>query len=82
MKSEIRKAIENYKHKIELQFKTGDMRTVWEWDGIKTMSDVKQNGHNSNRLSPLEMRGRLQRICILSNLFLINTIFFLSLIIL
>ena len=53
MKSEIRKAIENYKHKIELQFKTGDMRTVWEWDGIKTMSDVKQNGHNSNRLSPL-----------------------------
>ena len=27
------------------------MRTVC--DGIKTMSDMKQNGHNSNRLSPL-----------------------------
>ena len=26
------------------------MRTVW--DGIKTMSDIKQNGHNSNRLLP------------------------------
>ena len=32
-------------------FKTGDTRTVW--DGIKTMSDMKQNGLNSNRLSPL-----------------------------
>ena len=30
------------------------MRTVW--DGIKTTSDMKQNGHNSNRLSPL--RGK------------------------
>ena len=27
------------------------MRTVW--DGIKNMSDMKQNGHDSNRLSPL-----------------------------
>ena len=27
------------------------MRTVW--DGIKTMSDMMQNGHNSNGLSPL-----------------------------
>ena len=27
------------------------MRTLW--DGVKTMSDMKQNGHNSNRLSPL-----------------------------
>ena len=27
------------------------MRTVW--DGIKTMSDMKQNGYNSKRLSPL-----------------------------
>ena len=45
------KARENYKQKIELKFKTGDMRTVW--DGIKTMSDMKQNGYNSKRLSPL-----------------------------
>ena len=51
VKSEIRKARENYKQKIELKFKTGDMRTVW--DGIKTMSDMKQNGYNSKRLSPL-----------------------------
>ena len=58
------------------------MRTVW--DGVKTMSDMKQNGHNSNRLSPLEvkMTGRLQRILIISILILINTIFVLSLMIL
>ena len=41
VRSEIRKARESYKNKIELKFKTGDMRTVWE--GIKTMSDMKQN---------------------------------------
>ena len=57
------------------------MRTIW--DGIKTMSDMKQNGHNSNRLSPLgvKMTGRLQRICSLSILVVINTIFVLSLMI-
>ena len=78
---EIRKARENYKQDIELKFKTGDMRTIW--DGIKTMSDMKQNGHNSNRLSPLgvKMTGRLQRICSLSILVVINTIFVLSLMI-
>jgi len=27
------------------------MRTVW--DDINTMNDMKQNGHNSTRLSPL-----------------------------
>ena len=51
VKSKIRKAREIYKQKIELKFKTGGMRTAW--DGIKTMSDMKQNGHHSNRSSPL-----------------------------
>ena len=62
VRSEIRKTRESYKNKIELKFKTGDMRTVLE--GIKTMSDMLQN---SNRLSPLggggvEMTGSLQKI--------------------
>ena len=62
MKLEIRKVRENYKHKIELKFKTGDTKTVW--DGIKTISDMKQNGHNTNRLSPLgvKMTEHLQSI--------------------
>ena len=62
VRSEIRKARESYKNKIELKFKTGDMRTVWK--GIKTMSDMQQNRQISNRLSMLgvEMTGSLQRI--------------------
>ena len=51
VKSEIRKARESYKHKIEMKFQTGDMRAVW--DGIKIMSDMQQHGQPSNRLSPL-----------------------------
>ena len=30
VKSEIRKARESYKHKIEMKFQTGDMRAVWD----------------------------------------------------
>jgi len=41
VKFEIRKASENYTHKIELKFKRNDMRRVWE--GIKIMSDMQQN---------------------------------------
>ena len=51
VKSEIRKARESYKHKIEVKFQTGDMRAVW--DGIKIMIDMQQHGQPSNRLSPL-----------------------------
>ena len=51
VKLEIRKARENHIHKIELKFKTCDMRTVWE--GIKTMSDMQQNGQNPKCLSSL-----------------------------
>ena len=39
VRSEIRKARESYKNKIELKFKTDDIRTVWQ--GIKTMSDMQ-----------------------------------------
>ena len=55
VRSEIRKARESYKNKIELKFKTGDMRTVWE-----TMSDMQQNRQISYRLSPLG--GRDDRV--------------------
>ena len=62
VRSEIRKARESYKHKIEMKFQTGDMRAVW--DGIRIMSDMQQNGQHSNRLSPLgvKMTGYLQKI--------------------
>ena len=40
MKSEIRKARENYKRKLELNFKTGDIRTVW-------FGKVSQNDKNN-----------------------------------
>ena len=58
------------------------MRTVW--DGIKTMSDMKQNVHNSNRLYPLGGKDDgafAEHMNILSILVLINTIFVLSLVI-
>ena len=59
VRSEIRKARESYKNKIEqLKFKTGDMRTVWE--GIKMMCDMQQNRQISNRLSPFG--GRENRV--------------------
>ena len=62
VRSEIRKARESYKHKIEIKFQTGDMRAVW--DGIRIMSDMQQNGQHSNRVSPLgvKMTGYLQKI--------------------
>ena len=53
-----RGARECYKNKIELKFKTGDMRTIWE--GIKTTSDMQQNRQICYRLSPLG--GRDDRV--------------------